>query len=154
MSGHPTNGYKILGILLGHAPNGQAQALMSQRYNDISTEVHQDLAVLNFDREIEKIMVGILLDGLTYGNWPWSVPVEGRLPVSTPRTRSYRLLKILQEYAPNVSAQRKCLDIYIQAQDDSMPEEYIEYMMASSISDGLKHGNWPWNMNKASSDPT
>jgi hypothetical protein len=64
------NGYILLGIILGHAPTGDAQAFMAMRYSQIVTEVQKDFE-MNHDLEVEKVMVGILNDGLKYGNWPW-----------------------------------------------------------------------------------
>jgi hypothetical protein len=70
--GHPTNGYTILGVLLRHAPNRSAQALMSRTYNEVCEQVAHDFKE-NIDLEIEKVMVGFLADGLKYNNWPWTV---------------------------------------------------------------------------------
>lgn len=71
MSGHPTNGYILLGILLGHAPNAAAQELMTKRYHEIYMQVFADYEI-NQELEIEKAMIGILGDGLRHGNWPWT----------------------------------------------------------------------------------
>lgn len=65
------NGYVLLGLILGHAPTGKEQAFMSARYTEICIQVCKDYET-NHDLEIEKVMVGILNDGLKYGNWPWT----------------------------------------------------------------------------------
>ena len=70
------SGYVLLGLILGHAPTGKEQAFMSAKYNEICEQISIDFET-NHDLELEKVMVGILNDGLKYGNWPWSVAVVG-----------------------------------------------------------------------------
>ncbi len=62
----------ILGILLGHAPTGEAQELMTKKYNEIYNQVLKDYET-DQHRQFERIVVGMLYDGLKYGNWPWTV---------------------------------------------------------------------------------
>lgn len=72
--GHPTNGYIILGVLLSHAPDRDAQAFMSKKYNEICGLVSTDHEVEKvMTGEIEKVMAGLLFDGLAFGNWPWTM---------------------------------------------------------------------------------
>lgn len=71
MTGHPTNGYILLGILMKHAPDAKAQALLSQKYSNICREVALDMGS-GWDLEVEKTMAVMLSNGLQYGNWPWS----------------------------------------------------------------------------------
>ncbi len=62
--------YIILGVLLHHAPNGPAQAKMVEVYHQQYLNVlatHED----NQGREFEKVLVGILYDGLNLNVWPW-----------------------------------------------------------------------------------
>lgn len=67
--------YTILGLILHHCPTGKEQAFMSQKYSEIVRQIYLDFET-NHDIEGEKAMAGILLDGLKYGNWPWSIPAE------------------------------------------------------------------------------
>lgn len=67
--------YTILGLILHHCPTGKEQAFMSQKYGEIVRQIHLDFET-NHDIEGEKAMAGILLDGLKYGNWPWSLPAH------------------------------------------------------------------------------
>lgn len=65
------NSYILLGIIQGHAPTASAQALMSIRYNEICTQIALDFES-GHELQTEKAMAGILNDGLSHGNWPWS----------------------------------------------------------------------------------
>lgn len=58
---------------------------------------------------------------------------------------SYRLLGILQEYAPNGKAQERCADIYNEAKRSGATEKDLARTMTGAIYDGLAYGNWPWN---------
>ena len=44
---------------------------MAEKYGEIVRQIYLDFEA-NHDIEGEKAMAGILLDGLKYGNWPWS----------------------------------------------------------------------------------
>lgn len=57
-------------------------------------------------------------------------------------SRAYRLLGILQSYAPNADAQLLCVRIY----NDAMAEgsHRAALVMVEALHDGLKFGNWPW----------
>lgn len=57
---------------------------------------------------------------------------------------SYRLLSVLQDYAPNGQAQEVCSQMYNKAIDDAASKEELDSMLATMLSDGLNHGNWPW----------
>lgn len=70
------NAHVILGIILHHCPTGREQAFMSKKYNEILEKIYKDFET-NTDLEAEKVMVGILNDGLKYGNWPWSQGAYG-----------------------------------------------------------------------------
>lgn len=62
-----TIAYRILEMLQEKAPNGKAQEICVDVYRNIQTSV-------GFDKdEADRQMVGILYDGLAYGNWPWIV---------------------------------------------------------------------------------
>lgn len=54
------------------------------------------------------------------------------------------LLAILQEYAPDGTAQQKCTEMVHEMQDAGESDDKITEALASSIVDGLRHGNWPW----------
>jgi hypothetical protein len=59
-------------------------------------------------------------------------------------SKSYRLLGIVQEYAPTGKEQEMVAEIYRQAQKEGRTEDDLVLMMAGFICDGLRHGNWPW----------
>jgi hypothetical protein len=59
------NTNKLLGILQSHAPTGAAQQECSELYWDLQKN----------NETIEAVELGLvhaLLDGLRYGNWPWT----------------------------------------------------------------------------------
>ncbi len=72
------NAYTILGIIMTHAPTSDAQALMTRKYHEIQGRIYRDFE-RNFDVEAEKVMVGILNDGLKYGNWPWNTETDPKV---------------------------------------------------------------------------
>jgi len=65
--------YTLLGVLLDYAPNGVAQAIATVRYNEMKADPHMMAA------DIEVTLASMIVDGLRYGNWPWSLNrmVEG-----------------------------------------------------------------------------
>lgn len=67
-----TNAYKLLGILLSHAPTSKEQGFMSARYNEITFQIARDFET-NHELELEKAMASMLNNGLQHGNWPWTI---------------------------------------------------------------------------------
>lgn len=63
----------LLDVLQEYAPNGAAQGMCAEIYNDM-----QEMVYLEHDtkREAELALVGALagmiFDGVNYGNWPWT----------------------------------------------------------------------------------
>lgn len=66
------------------------------------------------------------------------------------KSNGYALLGILQSYAPNGPAQQHCTNMVHRAEADGASDLDIEKMLASALSDGLNHGNWPWTSRTAS----
>jgi len=60
------------------------------------------------------------------------------------QTKAYRLLGILQEYAPDQDAQVICTTIFHRMRADGLTERDLEKQLVTALSDGLHHGNWPW----------
>jgi len=69
------NASTLLGIIMYHAPDGKAQGLMAKRYYEITMQVMQDYESNQYFH-LERTMASVLSDGLTHGNWPWSLPVS------------------------------------------------------------------------------
>jgi len=57
---------------------------------------------------------------------------------------SYKLLGIIQEYAPAGSAQQKITKEYNLAKLE-LDEKDLARNMAGILYDGLAYNNWPWN---------
>ena len=55
--------YKMLGVCQEHCPTGKEQAAFARAYNDMRSEGTEE-------PEMIKFLVGMLYDGLAYGNWP------------------------------------------------------------------------------------
>lgn len=58
--------------------------------------------------------------------------------------RAYKLLGILQSYAPTNAEQALCTTIYNRMQADGLTVEEIEAQLITALSDGVQHGNWFW----------
>lgn len=58
--------------------------------------------------------------------------------------KSYQLLGILMEYAPNGDAQFECSQLRNSMIADGMSEDEVVRQLAGVLVDGLSHGNWPW----------
>lgn len=76
------NSYVILGILLGHAPDGKAQALMTRRHNEMYMQICAKFET-NQELELEKALVGMLHDGLNINVWPWDDSPSTTDPTTT-----------------------------------------------------------------------
>jgi len=59
-------------------------------------------------------------------------------------TKAYKLLGVLQDYAPNQEARILCSKMLNEMRADKLPEPQVEERLVDAISDGLKYGNWPW----------
>ena len=66
------NASTLLGIIMQHAPDGRAQGLMAKKYYEITMQVMQDYEKDQY-LQLERVMAGILSDGLSHGNWPWNM---------------------------------------------------------------------------------
>jgi hypothetical protein len=62
-----TKAYKLLSVLLEYAPSSKEQEQVTKIYN-VMREACGDKEIL-----LEIGLVGILHDGLNYGNWPWAI---------------------------------------------------------------------------------
>lgn len=62
-----------------------------------------------------------------------------------PESNGYKLLTILQSYAPIGSAQQKCTDLVHEMERDRFSDKEIVERLAGYIIDGLRYENWPWN---------
>jgi hypothetical protein len=58
--------------------------------------------------------------------------------------KSYTLLKVLLEYAPNRFAQNIAVRNYHQMIADKLTQHDMEKELAGTILTGLAFGNWPW----------
>lgn len=58
---------------------------------------------------------------------------------------AYKLLSILQHFAPTGRDQQIAAEMVQQANRDGADITAVRLMLASAITDGLKYGNWPWN---------
>lgn len=56
------------------------------------------------------------------------------------------LVEVLFSYAPDENAKLKCTQMLKAAEADGHRGKVIELILASSIADGLRYGNWPWVM--------
>jgi hypothetical protein len=59
-------------------------------------------------------------------------------------TNWYKLLTVLQSYAPDEAAQVLVTKQLHEAQAEGASESALELMLAGAIVDGLRFGNWPW----------
>lgn len=57
---------------------------------------------------------------------------------------AYKLLGILQAYAPTGTAQQRCADWYNNLQKEGVTAGDIVIALTGCIRDGKMHGNWPW----------
>jgi hypothetical protein len=55
------------------------------------------------------------------------------------------LLQVLQSHAPDEATAARCQKIVSQAQAYSATEDDIERILVDALTDGLRHGNWPWS---------
>jgi len=58
--------------------------------------------------------------------------------------KTYILLGVLMQHAPNKSAQSKCAEIYNQLKADGFSDMGVERILARMLVDGLDHASWPW----------
>ena len=58
----------------------------------------------------------------------------------------YDLLTILQHFAPKGEDQAFCAHLYNEMHKDGCTSREIEINLVGMLSDGLKHGNWPWTI--------
>jgi hypothetical protein len=59
--------YTLLGVLLEYAPHGTAQTIMTNTYHKMKADPYMREA------DIEVELAAAILDGLRYGNWPWTL---------------------------------------------------------------------------------
>lgn len=57
--------YALLTVVQSHAPNGTEQQKVADLANGVVTQFGPEQA--------EKVLAGMLADGLNYGNWPWVI---------------------------------------------------------------------------------
>lgn len=70
-------GRKMLGIVQAFAPNGAEQANLAEMYSKCIVETRSY-------KHGFRMLVEILSDGLTYGNWPWINPATGKIRIHIP----------------------------------------------------------------------
>lgn len=63
---------------------------------------------------------------------------------SNPNTNPYKLLSIVQSYAPNADAHQKAADKYNEVVKEAQSEDEATRWMTWVLHDGLSYGNWPW----------
>lgn len=74
MTGHEDRKQQLIGMLLHYAPTGKEQQQVSHLSNMIEIEVKLETDNRHeAERLIERTLVGMLYDGLQYGNWPWTL---------------------------------------------------------------------------------
>jgi hypothetical protein len=59
-------------------------------------------------------------------------------------SNAQKLLAVLQDYAPTGSAQARCGELIGEMFKDGLTTREIDATLAGYISDGIRHGNWPW----------
>lgn len=62
--------------------------------------------------------------------------------------RAYKLLGILQSYAPTLSAQSQAAKVCNRMRADRVSEKDIETHLVVALHDGLVHGRWFWGNGK------
>ncbi len=65
----------LLAVLVQYAPSASAHQACANLYSDASMQAlkdHEDKD--QYEKAIEITMAGAILDGLRYGNWPWTSP--------------------------------------------------------------------------------
>ena len=62
---------------------------------------------------------------------------------------SYKLMSIVQDFAPTGAEQNNIAKLYNEAQENGMHERVLCQMFANILADGLNNGNWPWTINKS-----
>ena len=60
-----TTPYQMLGVLQTFAPNGEAQAKCTEVYNKAIKDGAND-------EDLLKMLVGMMVDGIYNGCWPWT----------------------------------------------------------------------------------
>lgn len=60
------------------------------------------------------------------------------------KANCYRLLAILMSYAHTIKDQKICSGMVRNAFDDGVTAKDAAIMLAGTLADGLKYGNWPW----------
>jgi hypothetical protein len=58
--------------------------------------------------------------------------------------RSYVLLGLLLDYAPDAAAQILVTEMYNEMKAAGETDQVFETNLINSLSDGINHGNWPW----------
>lgn len=66
--------------------------------------------------------------------------------MAAPGSKTYRLLSVLQEYAPDASAQQLCAEVIQRMEANAEPEDVQVQQLAGALTDGLSCGNWPWKV--------
>lgn len=56
--------YQVLSMAQSLCPTGKEQAAFARRYNELRAEGLEETDII-------KTLVGMLYDGLVYGNWPY-----------------------------------------------------------------------------------
>jgi hypothetical protein len=62
---------------------------------------------------------------------------------------SYKLLAVLQHYAPTGAEQERCAHFLAEMQLGGDTQQEIDAALAGALLDGLRHGNWPWAVPRA-----
>lgn len=64
--------------------------------------------------------------------------------MASPDSAEYKMLGILQSYAPDGAARQQCAEVLQQMEaDHASPEQIVSYF-AGALVDGLNYGNWLW----------
>lgn len=74
MRRYEANKQHLLAVLIDYAPNGAAQQkcvdLMDKIEKEIVAETDDEVKGQN---EMVRALASVIVDGLTFGNWPWTV---------------------------------------------------------------------------------
>lgn len=68
--------------------------------------------------------------------------------VMEPQSIEYRLLGILQEFAPNGEAQQRCTDVVHKLQQEGASAGALQLWLINTLQEGITYGNWPWALRK------
>lgn len=79
------NGYALLGILQSYTNNAKEHQFCSNMYSEATMQILRDHdSSAAQAKAMEITMASAILDGLKYGNWPWSPKTVDQIDRDTP----------------------------------------------------------------------